>query len=242
MVCHSCNQHNHRFNTNGYMSGLHVDSVTKNFGLRQVLTDVFISCTKGEIIGLLGRNGSGKSTLLKIIFGSLNADNKYVKVNDKHLKGLYSNIDIIQYLPQDSFLPKHIKVEETIKVFCKKQQAINLLELELVRPHLRKRSAELSGGEQRVIEVLIMIYSEAEYLLFDEPFNGLGPLHIEIIKDLIKAHSDRKGFIITDHDYRNVLDISTGIILMHDGGTKVIKDKNDLVRWGYLPSSSLSNT
>ncbi|HMI03853.1 MAG TPA: ATP-binding cassette domain-containing protein [Pedobacter sp.] len=223
------------------MNGLHVDSVTKNFGLRQVLTDVFISCKKGEVIGLLGRNGSGKSTLLKIIFGSLNADNKFIRVNGRHLKSLYDNIDTIQYLPQDSFLPKHIRIADIIKIFCIKHQVRNLLELSLIKPHLRKKSGELSGGEQRIIEVLIMIYSEAEYLLFDEPFNGLGPLHVEIIKDLIKAHSDRKGFIITDHDYRNVLDISTGIILMHDGGTKIIKDKNDLVRWGYLPSSSLSN-
>ena len=53
------------------MNNLHVDSVIKSFGTRQVLTDIYVSCTKGEIIGLLGRNGSGKSTLLKIIFGSL---------------------------------------------------------------------------------------------------------------------------------------------------------------------------
>jgi ABC-type multidrug transport system ATPase subunit len=222
------------------MNGLHVDSVTKSFGLNQILTDVFISCEKGEVIGLLGRNGSGKSTLLKIIFGSLKADHKFVMVNGKQLSNLYSNIDIIQYLPQDSFLPKHVKIIDIVKAFCENKQADAMLKLDLVKPHLRKKSGELSGGEQRIIEILLMIYSEAEYLLFDEPFNGLGPLHIEIIKDLIKVHSGRKGFIVTDHDYRNVLDISSKTILMYDGGTKIIKDKNDLVQWGYLSSSSLS--
>jgi ABC-type multidrug transport system ATPase subunit len=58
---------------------MQVDSVMKAFGTKQVLTDVFLTCDQGEIIGLLGRNGSGKSTLLKIIFGSLAADQKFVK-------------------------------------------------------------------------------------------------------------------------------------------------------------------
>ena len=99
---------NCRRNFNANMSVLYVDSVAKDFGLRQVLSDIFIICKQGDIIGLLGRNGSGKSTLLKIIFGALKADHKFVKVNDKQVKSLYDNRNLIQYLPQDSFLPTHI--------------------------------------------------------------------------------------------------------------------------------------
>jgi energy-coupling factor transporter ATP-binding protein EcfA2 len=62
------------------MSRLHVDSVIKSLNYKQVLTDVYLYCEKGEILGILGRNGSGKSTLLKIIFGSLYAERKFVKV------------------------------------------------------------------------------------------------------------------------------------------------------------------
>ncbi len=61
------------------MNNLHVDSVIKSYNLNQVLTDVYISCKKGEIIGLLGRNGTGKSTLLKIVFGSISAERKVCK-------------------------------------------------------------------------------------------------------------------------------------------------------------------
>jgi lipopolysaccharide export system ATP-binding protein len=66
------------------MSGLHVDSVRKDFGIRRVLNDVFLSCEVGEIVGLLGRNGSGKSSLLKIVFGSCAADYKFVSID--HIK------------------------------------------------------------------------------------------------------------------------------------------------------------
>lgn len=85
------------------MCKLHVDSVIKNFGNRQVLTDVFISCRKGEITGLLGRNGSGKSTLLKIIFGSLPADNKFIKIGYRTVTGLFDNRNLIKYLPRIIF-------------------------------------------------------------------------------------------------------------------------------------------
>jgi len=97
---------------------MQVDSVMKSFGIKQVLTDVFFTCCQGEIIGLLGRNGSGKSTLLKIIFGSLNADQKFVKIGDKINNGLFDNRKLLKYLPQDNFIPNHIKVTTIISLFC----------------------------------------------------------------------------------------------------------------------------
>lgn len=217
--------------------GLHVDSVRKEFRGRQVLNDVFLSCQPGEIVGLLGRNGSGKSTLLKIIFGSLSADNRFVSVDGKRLGSLYDNRNTIGYLPQDSFLPAHIKIKSIISCFCNPINAAALLEHDFVKPWLDKKGPELSGGERRIIEVLLMINSDATYLMFDEPFNGIAPLHIDVLKELIKEGSENKGFIITDHDYRNVIDISSKIVLMDNGNTKIIKDLDDLVRFGYLPAS-----
>jgi len=219
--------------------GLYADSITRSFDLRRVLSDVFISCQIGEVVGFLGRNGSGKSTLLKIIMGCIKADHKFVKVGNKSIGSIYQAAGLIRYLPQDNFLPAHIRIKDIISIFCAREQAEELLQLDLVRPHKLKKSRQLSGGERRIIEILMMIYSEADYLMFDEPFNGLAPLHIEIIKDLIKENSHRKGFIITDHDYRNVLDISTRVILMHDGATKTINNKTELIDWGYLTKNNL---
>lgn len=227
-------------NINARMSGLYVDSVTKEFGTHQILTDVFITCKQGEIIGLLGRNGSGKSTLLKIIFGALKADHKFVKVDDKYINNLYDCRNLIQYLPQNGFLPTHITIKKVISVFCEPLQAALLFEMELVKPFLHQKSNDLSGGEKRLIEILILLYSKAKYVLLDEPFNGLAPLHIEIVKGKIKERATEKGFIITDHDYVDVLDLSTSIILLHDGATVKIKDQQELIDFGYLPSSSLT--
>lgn len=217
------------------MSGLHVDSVRKHFRFRQVLSDVFISCKKGEVIGLLGRNGSGKSTLLKIIFGSLAAENRFIAIDDIPKNGLFESRGLIGYLPQESSLPGHIKIKSIVSLYCDRNQAAILFDHDLVKPFLGKKSRELSGGERRMIEVLIMIYSTASYLLFDEPFNGIAPIYIEKIKLLIQEHAVKKGFIVTDHDYANILAISSRVIMLHDGAVKKIEGLNDLVDLGYLP-------
>lgn len=223
------------------MSGLHVDSVRKQIRGRQILNDVFISCGTGEIVGLLGRNGSGKSTLLKIIFGSLSADYKFISIDGKRINSLYDNRNLLQYLPQDHYLPNHVKIKTMIQCFCSSQNAAILMEHDLIKPSYHKKINELSGGERRILEVLLMVHSESKYLLLDEPFNGLSPLHIEILKDIIKKHSKDRGFIITDHDYRNVLDISSSVVLMDNGNTRLIKDFNDLVDFGYLPAKFAAN-
>jgi ABC-type multidrug transport system ATPase subunit len=218
------------------MARMQIDSIIKSFGTRQVLTDVFLSCAQGEIIGLLGRNGAGKSTLLKIIFGSLWADQKFVKIGNKINNGLFDNRNLVKYLPQDHFLPNHIKVTTIISLFCDRENASIIKANVLIKPMLNKKSRQLSGGEKRLLEILLIIHSNAKYILIDEPFNGIAPIYKEDIKNLIKEQSKGKGFIITDHDYTNIMDISTRIVLMHDGGTKEIFEKDDLKFWGYIPN------
>ena len=68
----------------------------------------------------------------------------------------------------------------------------------------------------------------------DEPFNAVAPIYIEEIKDLIIEQSKNKGFIITDHDYRNILNIATRTVLIKDGSTKEIKNKKELITYGYI--------
>ena len=216
------------------MSALHVDSVIKSFGRTQILTDVFISCKVGEVIGLLGRNGTGKSTLLKIIFGSLHAERDFVRVDGKLMRSLMARRNRVHYLPQDSFLPKHLKVKKIITLFCDKNKARKVQSNPQIFPLLDRKSRQLSGGEKRLLEVLLMVHSNAKYILIDEPFNGISPLLKEEIKSLINEHKSEKAFIVTDHDYRNILDVSTRIILLRDGGTREIKQKEELAYWGYL--------
>jgi len=220
------------------MSVLHVDSVRREIGGRCILNDVFMSCRRGEVIGLLGRNGAGKSSLLRIVFGSLAANQSFVSVDDRKTGGLYSSRKLIQYLPQHKFLPEHLKVDVLISCFCGRSNARLLMEQDWIKPFLGRKPDALSTGERRMVEVGIILFSEAKFVLLDEPFNGIAPVHLENIKKLITQNPFVKGIIITGQDYRNVMELSSRIILMQDGNTREIKDPRDLIEYGYLPQTA----
>jgi ABC-type multidrug transport system ATPase subunit len=216
------------------MRELFVDSIYKTFGHREILKDIFISCKPGEIVALLGRNGSGKSTLLKIIFGALPASQKFIKINGHVINGWHTGYKQIAYLPQNNFLPNHLAIKKIIELFCLRSSSDLLKIHEHIKPFLNKKSGDLSGGERRLIEILLILNTPADYILIDEPFNGVEPIQKNHVKKLIQYHAQDKGFIITDHDYESILDIATRTILLHEASTKKITSKIDLIDLGYI--------
>lgn len=219
------------------MSSLHIDSITKSFSEKKILQDVYLFCETGKIVSILGRNGCGKSTLFQIIFGILKGDTQYIKFNDIILKNQFDRKNRSAYLPQYSFLPKNLKVENLIKLFCNEENIQKLKNLNLIKPFLNETVRILSTGEVRLLEVLLIIYSSAEFILLDEPFHSLSPKIVSIVKDLIKEQSQFKGFIISDHLYQDVLDISDEVYLLSDSYLKPIKDLTELKRFNYLPKN-----
>lgn len=215
---------------------LHVDSIDKSFDDKKILKDVFLSCEIGEIVGILGRNGSGKFTLLEIIFGTISAENKFVRVGTKVINNISDNKNIIHYLSQDHFLPNHLKVKSIIDLFCNRENAVILKSNELIIPFINQKTGNLSGGEKRLIEISVMLSSNCKFLILDEPFHSLSPKIIEEIKILIRKQSKNKGIIITDHQYKNIIEISDKFILLKDGSTKIVNGIEDLKKLGYLRS------
>jgi len=218
---------------------LEIDSVVKVFDRHVVLTDIYMKCQTGDIIGMLGRNGTGKSTLMKILFGTLNADTKFIRIDGKVYNQPYKTINEICYLPQDSFLPKHMSVEKTIELYLGENRVVSFLEDSILQKLNTSKISHLSGGELRYLEIKLLLHTDCKFILLDEPFNGVSPILVGEIKKLIIKASEFKGIILTDHDYRNVLDVANQFCLIYDGGIKRIDDKRELVRWGYIPESRL---
>ncbi|PCJ66777.1 MAG: hypothetical protein COA58_04780 [Bacteroidetes bacterium] len=214
---------------------LKVDSVFVEYEFRPVLRGVHLICKTGEIIGLLGLNGSGKSTLLKVIQRSLIPDASFVKVDDDVILSQSQSHKYITYLPQESFLPRQEKLKTVLALQLNTEEYISLSKRDNIAKLLNQRCGSLSGGESRFIEILMVLNSPAPFVLLDEPFNGLAPIYKDEVKELIRLKSQSKGIIITDHDYRNVLDISTKEILLFDGISIHLKDKKELYKYGYIP-------
>jgi lipopolysaccharide export system ATP-binding protein len=212
---------------------LKVDSIQLDFDGRKILQDVYLNCTEGQIIGLLGRNGSGKSSLLKIIFGTLAPSYKYVSINDEFIhKGYHQNR--IAYLPQHNYLPDGIKISELAKMLVAEHSWDTFASLKIYDDHKDRTISGLSGGELRQLETLMIIYNKADFILLDEPFTHVSPIQTDGFKELLREAAKTKGVIVTDHQYRNIIDVSDHLILLNNGSTKHITNPDELVTYGYL--------
>jgi lipopolysaccharide export system ATP-binding protein len=212
---------------------LKVDSVQLSFNDRKILQDVFIQCSQGEIVGLLGRNGSGKSSLLKIIFGSLTPSYKYVSIGDEFIYDGYRH-GHIAYLPQHNYLPHGIKISSLAGILIDEVFWDEFAKQEIFEKHQHKTVGQLSGGELRMLETLMIVFNKADFILLDEPFTHISPVQTEFFKPIIKDCAKRKGIIITDHQYNSVLDVSDRIIILENGCTKPVVNEDDLITFGYL--------
>jgi ABC-type multidrug transport system ATPase subunit len=218
---------------------LYIDSVEFSYNaLLPVLTGVHIQCDVGEIVGLLGRNGCGKSTLLKIIFGVLKPKNAFLRINNiKYSRGYLSKN--ICYLPQHNFLPNYLTILAVIKLMVKDISNQNaLLEQDNIIIKIRNQKvADLSGGERRYVELMLLLQQDADFYLLDEPFSGVAPHMQTHIQQIILENSKNKGFIISDHHYHSVLAITTRIVLLQNGGCRKIESKKDLEMF-YVPEGT----
>jgi lipopolysaccharide export system ATP-binding protein len=216
---------------------LEIDSVIKSFGVTQILTDIYIRLQTGDILGIFGRNGTGKSTLLKIIFGTEEAERKFIRLDGKVRAQPYKCIDEICFLPQHGFVPGQLLLHQAVKLFLHKTCVESFFDDKFLRSFKNCKVSELSGGELRYFEIKLILNSRAKFVLLDEPFTGISPLLIEELSKLIKESSRSKGIILTDHDYNNVLVTANRYCVLYDGGLKYFKNKIDLVKWGYINES-----
>jgi ABC-type multidrug transport system ATPase subunit len=220
-------------------NNLEVDSVVKYFDNKLILSDVYLKCETGNIIGLLGRNGSGKSTLLKIIFGFEAAENKFIRINN-HVKLKTSQLLAdISYLSQENFIPNSISVKKAIDLSIDKSSRKTFYDNELLSKLLKNKISTLSSGELRYLEIMLVLNNSSKFVLLDEPYNGLSPNMVTKINQLILENSATKGIIITDHNYRNVIEISTQLILIKEAKTHHLKSKEELITKGYLNEGML---
>ena len=97
-----------------------------------------------------------------------------------------------------------------------------------------KKAGQLSGGEVRQLETLMILYNKADFILMDEPFTHVSPVQSDGFKALIRRIGTVKGIIITDHQYYNILDVSDRIILIENGTTRHITSNEELVTYNYV--------
>ncbi len=215
------------------MNTLEFDSLHLEFGMKRILSGIYMKCTTGQIVGLLGRNGSGKSCLMQIVFGTMPAASKSVRFNNTRLMENQLAKRIIAYLPQSDLLPPFVTFTQALKLYNIDKEKI-LAHFPELANCLERKSSEVSGGQRRLFEVLLVLYTNHPFCILDEPFSGLMPLHIEKLKELFKFEKHRKGIIVTDHMHRHIREIADKLYLLTNGTTYRVKTEEQLVELGYL--------
>jgi ABC-type multidrug transport system ATPase subunit len=212
---------------------LDFDGIEFGYDGGKLLTSVYMTCRRNQIVGLLGRNGTGKSTLMKIVFGTVRPEIGSIRINGVPLTSPGFSKRKVAYLPQESFLPQNLRMSSIMKLFgvSRENMFTHFPELE---EDINLTPGQLSGGRLRLAEVLLVLLGNSQFCLLDEPFTGLSPVFIERLKQVIVHEKQNKGVILSDHMYRDVLEISDSVYVLSNGRTFEVSEKEGLVRRGYL--------
>ena len=208
---------------------LEIKNVSKHFGDNVAVDDLNVEIPEGEIFGLLGGNGAGKTTTFRIILGLLNATEGNVLYNGKKID--YSVTDYIGYLPEERGLHPKLKVREQIQYLGKlkgmsgkevDKQLDYWLEKFEVPENKNKKIEKLSKGNQQKIQVIASIIHNPSLIILDEPFSGLDPINVEILKRSVIEMKDKGATIIfSTHRMEHVEELCENVCILNKGRSVV---------------------
>lgn len=223
---------------------LKVEKLKKIYGKREVVSDITFSMQGGDIIGLLGPNGAGKTTTFYMIVGFIKANAGRIFVNEQNIMGLpmYKRARMgLSYLPQEPSIFRKLSVKDNIKLVAetrsdltkaqKNELVDRLIESFGLGRLVKQKGYTLSGGERRRTEIARSLATSPSFLLLDEPFAGIDPKAVYEIKQIIRSLASQGiGVLITDHNVRDTLAITTCSHLISDGSILVSGTKADLLQ------------
>ncbi len=222
---------------------LRVENLVKRYGRKCVVNGLSFSMTGGQITGLLGPNGAGKTTTFYMIVGFIKTNGGAIFLDDDEITSMpmYQRSRMgLSYLPQESSIFRKLSVEDNIRLVIQtrrdlsKDQKEELLEsliadfgIDRVR---RQPGYTLSGGERRRTEIARSLATSPSFLLLDEPFAGIDPKAVWEIKQIIRRLSRRGiGILLTDHNVRDALSITTCAHIISEGRIIVSGTSEELI-------------
>jgi branched-chain amino acid transport system ATP-binding protein len=195
-----------------------------------ILTGVSVRAWAGRIACVLGPNGTGKSTLLKTIFGFLRPVEGRVVYRDGDITGLAPHRMLAQgitYLPQHPSLFPYLSVEVNLGLglwHARPQDAAERIErvygrFPVLREKRRQPAGQLSGGQQRQLEIGRAYLTAPELYLIDEPTAGVDPITSADVYRIIErlAHEDGRAILLVDQDIRRALAVADHVYVIRNG-------------------------
>jgi len=219
------------------------EGLVKRFGGIVANARVDFAVARGDLIGLIGPNGSGKTTLINVLTGHLEPDVGRVLVRRQRMSGrpshiyaamgiartfqltqLFSRMTVLENMLVPGLTRPHSAWDEVARRARRYLEFLNLAPLE----HLHAKN--LSGGQQKLLELGRCLMLEPAVLFLDEPFAGVHPrLREDIITAIRELHESGRTFVVVDHDMESIFRIARRLVVMARG-KKIADGDPDTVR------------
>ena len=209
-----------------------VRNVSKSINAKEILHNISFDIYEGEIVGLVGPNGAGKSTLLKIMTGLYTYDIGEIYYYDYNLKKDFEKaMSIIGTLIEDPALYKNLSGKNNLKLFKSMFKGIDeetiseIVKIVEMEKYLGKKFKTYSLGMKERLGIANALINKPKILILDEPTNGLDPVGVKNIMNMLKNMKDTT-IIISSHMLNEIEDLCTKIIFINNGRVVGIKNKN----------------
>lgn len=199
-----------------------VSHVSKSFNGQSVVKDISFDITQGEIFGLIGPNGAGKTTIIRMLLDIMRPDSGDIKILGSGRPE--ETKDLIGYLPEERGLYRRLTVMDSLlylgalKNYQSKKKVVELLERMEMLQHKDKKLSELSKGMQQKIQLIAAICHDPHLIILDEPFSGLDPVNMKLVKEMIlDLGKEGKTILISTHMMDQVERMCGRIFMIHKG-------------------------
>lgn len=225
------------------------ESVSKQFDDHIAIDDLTFHLEQGAVFGLLGPNGAGKTTLIRMLLDIIKPDTGRILINNDLLKA--QDKDNIGYLPEERGLYRNQKVVDILLYLCALKsmheedaiRSINyyLTKLDMIE-HLDSKVSSLSKGMQQKIQFVSTIAFNPSIVILDEPFSGLDPINIRLMKDLIKELKRKDRTVILSTHQMNQVEALCDSVLIINQGVKIVNGNISDIRKEHSKNEFLIKT
>ncbi len=203
---------------------LHIEGLTKTFGSRTVVDYVSFDVKRGEMFGFLGPNGSGKTTTIRMCLDIIRPNSGSIRILDGRPER--EVLKRVGYLPEERGLTRKVRVAQILRFLGRlkgmsasaaEQRALELLERVNLDEYRDKQVESLSRGMTQLVQFIGAIIHDPDFIILDEPFAGLDPLNVDLMKELLTERQKAGATVMfSTHIMSDVEELCERVALISD--------------------------
>lgn len=203
---------------------IEIKNLSKSYGKQKVLDKLNCNIKTGCIYGLIGANGAGKSTLLRIINDIYRKDEGEILIDGEKIEDNQELKQKLVFVPDDLFFYPSYTLKDMAKFYESMYKKFDMKYLEelagILKLDMNAKIQNFSKGMKRQCSLICAISTNAEYMFFDETFDGLDPVVRNLMKKIIAKQMEKNNttIIMTSHNLRELEDICENLGLLYKGG------------------------